>query len=391
MRLTRTFLLCRDAFGCTLLTFLVGGLLYLLFDSVNFLNPFENAFRDFNYTDIYYSQLQDTVTKTDKIILVNVGNSNRLDIALGIEKVAAQKPKAIGLDIIFKDRKEKEFDSILSTTIKNTPNLVTAFRFDDEKIIENHASLGITIKNSGYLNLSIEDETSVVRKFIAAKQKDSHTFYSFPVKVAAKSGFLKKKSKEILNNQELTINYLGKQERYLSFDLKELIIRDTIPKMKNAIVLLGFLGNKIGDNLSLEDKHFSPLNPKFAGRSFPDMYGMVIHANILEMLSTDQFIYKTPNFINWLLAFLACWALIALGMKIGKKNAFIFDLGIKFVQVLATVILLYITYLLVKYNIHLQITPLIIFSLLGLEMICFYTHLTRFIKKLLPWKSYVLD
>ncbi|WP_136464912.1 CHASE2 domain-containing protein [Flagellimonas onchidii] len=391
MKIQNSFLLWRDALGCTLLTFLIGGFFYLLLNSANFLSPIENAFRDFNYSDIYYSKLQDSVTKTDKIILVNVGHANRLEIAMGLQTVTSQNPKVIGLDMIFKDAKEPNSDSILKAILKSTPNLVSAFRFDRDRIVDNHPKFEIPLKNSGYLDLSINDETSVVRQFTGAKTIKNNTLLAFPVKVALEAGFLDKDKIAKLYDHELTINYFGNQNRYLSFDIEELLDRKNIPAMYNAIVLFGFMGDSLGDNFSLEDRHYSPLNPKFAGRSFPDIYGLVIHANIIEMFTTSQFIYRVPNFFSWLFAFIGTWGLIALGMRIGKKNAFAFDFGIKIVQILATIILLYLTYALVKTNIHLQITPLIILSLLGLEMICFYTHLTRFVKKRWPWKSYVID
>ena len=380
----------RDALGCTLLTFLVGGLLYLLFNSVNFLSPFENAFRDFNYTDIYYSKLQDTLTKTDKIILVNVGNASRFMMAKGIEKVALQNPKAIGLDMVFKDAKNEYFDSILKQTIQNTPNLITAYHFKGDSIMNNHPYFGTTLERSGYLDLEVDDETTVVRRFVGAKTLQD-TLYSFPVKVGLAAGTISTEQLSDLLNKELTINYLGREEHYLRFDLNEILERESIPVLNNSIVLFGFLGNQLNDNFTIEDKHFTPLNPKFAGRSFPDMFGLVIQANILESLISNESIFVLPSWLNWILTFLCCWGLIVLGMRIGKKSPFAFDLGIKTIQLLTTIILLYFTYVLIKNNIHMKITPLLFLSLLGLEIICFYAHLTHFLKKRWPWKSYVLD
>jgi CHASE2 domain-containing sensor protein len=61
---------------------------------------------------------------------------------------------------------------------------------------------------------------------------------------------------------------------------------------------LGFLGEIIGDYVP-GDIFFTPLNKKIIGRSLPDMYGVVVHANIIKMILDKEFIYhsKTADFL----------------------------------------------------------------------------------------------
>ena len=49
-------ILFRDAFFCTIMTFIVAGILYFTFVNLSFLDPFENTFKDFKFTDYYYSK-----------------------------------------------------------------------------------------------------------------------------------------------------------------------------------------------------------------------------------------------------------------------------------------------------------------------------------------------
>ena len=48
--------LSKDALLCTIMTFVVAGLLYFIFINLTILDPFEKAFKDFKFTDIYYAE-----------------------------------------------------------------------------------------------------------------------------------------------------------------------------------------------------------------------------------------------------------------------------------------------------------------------------------------------
>ena len=57
---------------------------------------------------------------------------------------------------------------------------------------------------------------------------------------------------------------------------------------KNSIVMMGFLGKYMGDPV-WEDKFFTPLNKKVAGRANPDMFGLVVHANVVAMILNQDY------------------------------------------------------------------------------------------------------
>ncbi len=56
------------------------------------------------------------------------------------------------------------------------------------------------------------------------------------------------------------------------------------------VVMFCFLGKYLGDRESLEDKFYTPLNEKYIGRAFPDMFGGVVHANIITMILNEDYI-----------------------------------------------------------------------------------------------------
>ena len=113
MKIKSDKILLRDAFFCTIMTFITAGILYFAFVNLSILDPFEKAFKDFKFTDIYYSERMNDEERNNKIVLVNIKHANRFQIAQAIDKINTQRPSVIGLDILFEDRKSEFIDSIL--------------------------------------------------------------------------------------------------------------------------------------------------------------------------------------------------------------------------------------------------------------------------------------
>ena len=105
---------------------------------------------------------------------------------------------------------------------------------------------------------------------------------------------------------EEIINYTGNTERYTSITKEELIEYDTTNQLselfKNKIILLGYFIKY--PPFVPSDLHFSPLNGQFGEKSFPDMYGVVIQANILSMILDGNYAKLASNTISYLCAFL---------------------------------------------------------------------------------------
>src|ERR1035437_5757045 len=101
------------------------GILDLIVINISFLDPFEKAFKDFQYTDILYSQLdqqQETVSRD--IVLINIDTLDRHGIARELEIIQKLHPKVIGLDVHFDSLKNHPEDSILAARLRTIPNLV---------------------------------------------------------------------------------------------------------------------------------------------------------------------------------------------------------------------------------------------------------------------------
>ena len=76
--------------------------------------------------------------------------------------------------------------------------------------------------------------------------------------------------------------------------------------IKDKILIMGYLGEDLSDP-SWADKFFTPLNSKIAGRANPDMFGVVVHANIASMVLYDMPVNNMGEFWGILIAIIVCF------------------------------------------------------------------------------------
>jgi len=375
----------KDAFLCTIFSFIVAGILYFSFINISILNPFSKAFKDFEFTDIYYSQILNQSEQRRDIVLVNIKHADRFQIAQAISKIGRQSPKTIGLDIIFKDRKMAFSDSLLNHVINTTDNIVTAYYHDKDSIVHNNAYFQFDNNKQGYINLN--NSNAVIRNFIGSKS-DSRSI-GFATQLAIASGYIDESYAINELHNATPINYVGHKSEFLNFDIEEILQKESIPALKEAVVILGYLGDG-NEQYDIEDKHFTPLNKNWVGRSTPDTYGAVIHANILNMLMQSEVLYRVPKFLIYIISFISCFIVTLLAMRLSKQNSLVFTLGLKTSQLIFTVTLLYIALLLLQIDIVLAVTPIIALSLFGIGMRTHYLQLLKYLNKKYRWESSLL-
>jgi len=381
--------LLRDALLCTILTFIVAGVLYFSFVNLSILDPFEKAFKDFKLTDIYYSERMHDEKRNNKIVLVNIKHANRFQIAQAIEKINTQNPSVIGLDIIFKDRKSEFIDSVLKSSIISSKNLVTAYFHQNDSIVNNHDYFKFDGEKKGYINLNLEGQNTVVRDFLGVKVNVANDEYAFATQLSLNAGYMDKDYAKNELKKPIPINYIGNKDIFLNFDIEDVLNTDKIPAFKDAVVILGYLGDG-NENFDIEDKHFTPLNSEWVGRAVPDTFGVIIHANILNMLSKQNLIYRISEFTTYLLSFLLCFFTVLFSMKLYIKNSLVFDISEKLIQLVISIVLVYLALRLMQVNIYISVTPLILLSVLGIEMIDYYEHLVKYLNKRFKWESRLL-
>lgn len=387
----KTKLLLRDSFFSTILSSIILLSLVLLFFNLRFFNPIHKAFYDFSFLDVFYSEkFHDTTKVNTDIVLVNAGN-DRIEIVELLSRVIEAEPKAIGVDVIFKDRKEIVYiDSMLSSLLQKD-NIITSYDIEDNSIIPNHSFFGN--KKSGFVKFDFDETTTVVREFQGYTEINGQDHWSFAAQIA--KYYLQDKWEEYDYDSRLkrihTVNYFGNYESFQYLDYNDFRDYEKKKILKDKIVILGYLGNPTGSKTDIEDKHFTPLNQYTMGKGVPDMFGATIHANIVSMLIKNDFMYTISNTWLVIITFLTMYFSTIYYMMINRKYKISYRTRKRTFQFIISVFIIFLSFWLFKMNVVLKPTLIIVGIILAGSYFKYYKHLTRYLKSKTQkkWKTYL--
>lgn len=383
-----TKLLLKDSLLCLIVSSVIIAALSVVITQLSIFDPFSNAFKDFRFLDIYYSEEMGRGQKTNpNIILINIQHKDRYELAGLLSKLQQQKPKVIGIDVIFRDRRHPFADSLLARQLKKK-NIIHSFAYLPDSVIGNHPTLVASNAEVGYSNINFDRENKVIRNFRSIKETSKTTEFSFTSQIVRQyDRELWKEIKPKLK-KDLPIKYYGNYNHYLHYDYDEVVKMDSIPQFKDAILLLGYLGTPTGSTFDIEDKHYTPLNQKVVGKSPPDTYGITIHANILEMLLAKDFITPTGTGIKILIGLALTYFSLVYFIRLNKRKVARYMFTKKVAQFLFTIAFLYFSLYLLEAHILFEPAPIIAFVLLSVECIGIYRILINYLNKKYQWKSY---
>ena len=138
---------------------------------------------------------------------------------------------------------------------------------------------------------------------------------------------------------------------------------DAVPETKNT-----------WDN----DKFFTPLNSKYVGKAFQDMYGVVVHANVISMILHQDYIDESSELMNFIVGFLMCFFSVALFHLVLEWTPQLFDPVTKGFQLLIIVILNFIiAYLFLEKNFKIDFGIPLIAIALAPDLLEIYLHLLK--------------
>jgi CHASE2 domain-containing sensor protein len=129
---------------------------------------------------------------TDKIVIVNIHNYDREEIAKQIQNVNSLNPKVIALDIQFSILKDKKIDSLLKATLLTCDNLVMGSRLRNYTYedIDYQDTLGcdayfLTNAKTGFINAILEeDKFGTLKRFSIKEKMNGKTEYHFSIRTA---------------------------------------------------------------------------------------------------------------------------------------------------------------------------------------------------------------
>ncbi len=111
--------------------------------------------------------------------------------------------------------------------------------------------------------------------------------------------------------------------------------------IKGKVVIFGYLGDDFFDT-SWDDKFFTPLNKKYAGKANPDMYGPVIHANIVSMVLNEDYVDELGENRAIILGVIICFFNVVLFSWVYRRLPRWYDGITKLIQVFELMILTFL-------------------------------------------------
>jgi CHASE2 domain-containing sensor protein len=182
------------------------------------------------------------------------------------------------------------------------------------------------------------------------------------------------------------INYSRRTDKYLVIEGDDLLSRAKDDSVLNGkIALLAYVNINPDD---IEDKLFTPMNPKFAGKSIPDMNGIVVHANIISMILDHKYINKLPSWIGILVAILVGWLHMSFFIRYYLENHIWFHLVAKFAQLISAVLFVYLgMYLFSRFRIKVDMSLTVVVIVLAVDIIYFYEAFAVWLHKKFGYKT----
>lgn len=305
----------RDSFLVSGFTLVIIWFISIIPLNTHFLDPVSLAVSDFDPIDIYYSRIKlppiapgEIAEKDNRIVLVNIKDAHRGQIAEMLEYVNSNNPAVIGLDVMFAGPKDSVYDLQMQQVLKNNAKIICSSLLNIGKHgeVENVSFSDFLLADSsryGYANF-VGNDYSTVRNFYSFTKVGGTHLPSFA------SAVLKQYKPEVyerfLNDcgHMQFINYGYRYNNLLKIDIDELYEKQLPEEIfAGKIVLFGYTGSE-DVAATFEDAHFTPLNLHYAGHTFPDMYGIAIHANIMLMMLDGQEIFVIPFWLEVLFALL---------------------------------------------------------------------------------------
>lgn len=319
----------------------------------NAFDPLGKALGDMEITDIAFSQIRKDPPIDTNIVIVNIGELPRGGIGQQIMTLNHFKPKVIALDIIFacdggftdsvscpglydtlgnmifgEAIRQAEGRMVLAHKLWQTKKLVR--ELGDVQVYDSleHTD-GYLRQNAyeGFVNLDTDadsqEDLKVCRALNPLITVNGNPELAFSVKIAMLYDSVK--TKKFLNRGNFLepINYRGNivdwhgastyAGRYPVLDWDQAL--DTTMfvggMIKDKIVIMGFLGEDLRDT-SWDDKFITPLNKNYAGKTRPDMYGVVVHANAVSMILNEDYVDELAEWQQWAIAILITFLNVAL-------------------------------------------------------------------------------
>jgi len=337
--------------------------------------PMTQSLTDFRITDIVDSKIvqRDQLSADTNMVFINSEIDNEelsnLDLARVINILNKLNPKVIGIKKVIEPSSNAKWNELLRMVLSNTKNLVMSVRLDEfdkntESFKKVNGSDDYFTQNAklGFENfLPVRNEkTFTIRNFMPRQKVNNKMYNSFSVEIAklyrpesVKKLFERKHEIEL-------IDYLGHYQ-FFRMEATDFLELNFEPGMiENKIVIIGRIStmNEIDPHMILEDVYFTPLNDSYTGKAFPDMYGSIVHANVMAMILNGTYLTSMPNWAVFLISIMFVYFNMMIFTYIvvrNKKWYEIFSLAVFVVESLIILSATIICFIFFKFEMNLTI------------------------------------
>lgn len=291
----------------------VAWLITLMPLNIEFLAPIEIALREFEYTDIITSQIDDDESQRidTSMVLVNIGYATRTELAMTIDAIHSAGARCIAVDVMFGSKADTTGTDLLASVVRDRPNIIMAEVLtgrvtNADSAVYGGCDRGVLGQYQGITYANVNMPSSSTFKTIRNWEPSAIHGDSVSPSIVLSVARLYLTDTTVLREigDDLFIKY-QKSRTWFTAEWSDCVTGRVDPSVfQGRIVMLGFLGSRLGDTTSNEDRFFTPLNRSYVGRTWPDAYGLEIHATVLSMLLHRDLVMRYGDMYDVIIAFM---------------------------------------------------------------------------------------
>ena len=214
--------------------------------------------------------------------------------------ILAGQPAVLGIDIVYNAETDSEEDSALVSVLKGEPvvlaeyigsNYADAGKYGEARVVQPFDALKDEVA-TGYINTMPDSSDGNIRKTDFVKVLDGEIYKSFPYEIYSlylEANNIKSRFSDVPSGH-MYIDYKGPPESYRVISAYK-VLNGSVPTsfFEGKIVLFGPYAEGMQDNFP------TPLNKR------EEMYGVEIHANILQNFMEDSFRHQSDFLVEFLM------------------------------------------------------------------------------------------
>ncbi len=317
-------------------------------------------------SNMYFSGFYENYSLNQDIVLVNIGGADRGRISDALLSIKSADPKVIGLDVSFGIFNGDKIDSNLISALSTLPLTIVP-----ETTHPNFGSLANVKMGSTQL---IQDETGRIKYVEFSPEEPGNHFCQHIAAAYA--------NKNVSTSCTKEINFQSDYKNYKYFELEHLEDPENTDLFKNKIVLVGYAGNKWGDNFCGEDQFVTPIDKEVNPGMFSRTPGVVVHANIIQNILDKNFIKEFPNWLNGVIVFLLIFGFNLFYLKRYVSVNVPFYFFCRIMQIITVGVIAYMAFICFDvFRLKLEFNRWMVASALSFDACMFYILCTYYLSK----------